>query len=393
MRTKLLLVLMFVTATALSQEFSIYLLTPTGIRGTAKPGSTIYIDYDGDGFEDESTLVDKLGDFKLKFDQPKILASIGAGLANGNKIWVWNVENKRNLILQAYTITNPAQIVEVGKQFVIPSAEVFKNKTTYTNATILTTNFNIPVARFNIVKHDNRTDAIGNINLFTSIGAGVGVNWGEKKTIYDSNGDIVNEDFKNYFGLNAGFLFSAQTGDDKKNVFAPTVNLTALDFQIGAGYELGSLESGQSNFFLTFSYAIPLYKLTKTGFLTLRERKKQSQKYAEVSTAQINAANDSIAKERKKADDSANKLRAIQDEVKSLQQIINTQLAKIKSSDEQNELKKTIDTLKAKLAEQEQLLKTQEEDLKNSIKTVSPEVLLKQQNPDLNNSKSSFSTP
>jgi hypothetical protein len=62
-------------------------------------------------------------------------------------------------------------------------------------------------------------------------------------------------------------LFSAG-GDEEgaKNVFAPTINLSVLDFQIGVGRELGDISEGQQRTFFTLSYAIPLYKLIKKSY-------------------------------------------------------------------------------------------------------------------------------
>ena len=57
----------------------------------------------------------------------------------------------------------------------------------------------------------------------------------------DENSNIINQEFISTIGLHLGFLFSASTGEDNRNVFAPTFNLSLLDFQLGLGYELGTL--------------------------------------------------------------------------------------------------------------------------------------------------------
>lgn len=141
---------------------------------------------------------------------------------------------------------------------------LLKNKTILYKTRIWSTNFSVPLVRFNLVNSDDTKE--GDVLLFNSIGAGIGYYWGRLERTRDSDGEIVNEEFSNTIGINAGALFSAGTGDDVKNVFAPVINLSALDFQAGVGYELGTMAKGQNRLFLTLSYAIPLYKLTKKGY-------------------------------------------------------------------------------------------------------------------------------
>lgn len=136
--------------------------------------------------------------------------------------------------------------------------------TTRFKSRILNTNFSIPIARFNFLKNDDSKK--GDITLFNSIGAGFGISAGEFKVVRDENGEIINEEFTNTFGLHVGFLFSAGSGDDIINVFAPMVTLSLLDFQIGLGRELGTITENQKRTFVTLAYAIPLYKLKKGGY-------------------------------------------------------------------------------------------------------------------------------
>lgn len=129
-------------------------------------------------------------------------------------------------------------------------------------ATITHTNFNIPLVRFNTVKNDDTK--YGDVLLFNSIGAGFGVSAGRVEITRDNEGEIVNEEFYNTIGVQVGALFSAGSGEDAKNVIAPTVNISYLDFQAGIGYELGTIASANQNrTFFTLSYGIPLYKLYK----------------------------------------------------------------------------------------------------------------------------------
>jgi hypothetical protein len=134
----------------------------------------------------------------------------------------------------------------------------FKNtKITY-KATILNTNFSIPIARFNFSKNDSISK--GNIQLFNSIGAGFGFSMGSMTDYRDDNGELENSDFANTFSMHVGVLFSA---GNNNNVFAPVLSVGVLDFQLGLGIELGNINANQKRGFLTIGYAIPLYKLTK----------------------------------------------------------------------------------------------------------------------------------
>ncbi|TRX34984.1 hypothetical protein FNW52_12650 [Flavobacterium sp. ZT3R18] len=146
-------------------------------------------------------------------------------------------------------------------------------------ARVITTNFSVPLARFNFTKtipEDISKPEVkskkGEITLFTSIGAGISYNYGVYRATTNGNSEIVNEEFTNIIGAQIGFLFSAGTGEDTKNVFAPVLNIVLLDFQVGLGYELGNVNINQKRTFVTLSYAIPLYKLTKTGFYILKKR-------------------------------------------------------------------------------------------------------------------------
>jgi hypothetical protein len=142
-----------------------------------------------------------------------------------------------------------------------------KNTTINYKVTIWNTNFSSPIARFNFTRDtENKDSKDGELILFNSIGAGFGLSWGEIKRTRDSKGDIIDEDFTSTAGINFGFLFSAGSGEDNQNVFAPTLSFSILDFQLGIGYELGTIKEGQQKTFLTIAYSIPLYKLTKGKF-------------------------------------------------------------------------------------------------------------------------------
>lgn len=138
---------------------------------------------------------------------------------------------------------------------------------------LLNTNFTIPLARFNFVR-DNTNSRKGEILLFNSIGAGVGVSWGEIEKTTDATGATINTDFTNTVGVHFGVLFSSgKDGTEQKNIFAPTLALSLLDFQLGIGYELGTTLDIQKKGFVSLAYAIPLSKLVKGKFYIFRASK------------------------------------------------------------------------------------------------------------------------
>ncbi|RYG15161.1 MAG: hypothetical protein EOO07_16035 [Chitinophagaceae bacterium] len=137
--------------------------------------------------------------------------------------------------------------------------------------TIVTTNFTIPVARFDINKpqYDDSGNLIGDskgsISLFTSFGFGVGICGGRSEITRDSNGVIIDDSFSNTLGIYLGLLYQASTGENLRNVFAPTLSLSILDIQVGVGYDYGKVPTTQERYFVTVSYGIPLYKLFRSN--------------------------------------------------------------------------------------------------------------------------------
>lgn len=137
--------------------------------------------------------------------------------------------------------------------------------------TIVTTNFTIPVARFDINKpqYDSNGSLIGDtkgsISLFTSFGFGIGICGGRSEITRDSNGVIIDDSFSNTLGIYLGLLYQASTGENPRNVFAPTLSLSILDIQVGVGYDYGKVPTTQERYFVTVSYGIPLYKLFRTN--------------------------------------------------------------------------------------------------------------------------------
>jgi hypothetical protein len=166
------------------------------------------------------------------------------------------------------TVTLPSKINNPEIDGIQTVSTTFKYK-----VKMLNTNFTIPLARFNFIT-DNSNSKRGEILLFNSVGAGIGVSWGEIEKTTDATGATINTDFTNTFGIHLGVLFSAgKDGSEQKNIFAPTVSLSVLDFQLGFGYELGTTIDIQKKGFLTLAYAIPLSKLVKGKYYIFRASK------------------------------------------------------------------------------------------------------------------------
>ncbi|MES2430953.1 MAG: hypothetical protein V4556_08450 [Bacteroidota bacterium] len=267
--TKILFILSFLlfnTVTNAQTIPNVKMVSKSFISGMGEAKDTIYVSTANTSTSDYWTTVDENGKFKINFT---------TNLTVGNPIKVWSEKNdvisleistlvqtddQIIALLQAPTKTDPPALVNKLKK---ENYDLRNTKLWYT-AKIITTNFTIPMARFNLVK-DNATKK-GDILLFSSIGAGVGVTGGRMQVIRDNQGNIVSEEFSNSLGIFAGFLFSAGSGEESKNVFAPTLSLCFLDFQLGIGRELGDITPTQRRTFYTLAYSIPLYKLVTKGY-------------------------------------------------------------------------------------------------------------------------------
>lgn len=262
MRTFLITVLTLSSIISHAQNTPIVTFASSKIvKGQADKGTTVEVSINDDFVADQKTTADaQTGDFEFSFVTP---------LTEGKNIILWTMDKNNNssqkIVAKIENADNLLQTLTKDsfstRKFTDPE---IAGKTVRYKSTILNTNFSIPLARFNFTKDSSQKT--GDLLLFNSIGAGFGLSFGELSETRDFDGKLINQDFVNTFGIHAGFLFSAGTGDDTKNVFAPTVNISLLDFQLGIGYELGNLLPDQKPLFLTLSYAIPLYKLRKGGF-------------------------------------------------------------------------------------------------------------------------------
>ncbi len=155
--------------------------------------------------------------------------------------------------------------------------------TEFKNSQVISTNFTVPLVRFNFVEETAGSMEKGNVTFFSSVGAGVSYNFGRLFQYENNDGEIVENQFMNIIGLQVGFLFSAETADPPTNLFAITSGINILDFHVGYGYELGTIAENQKRGFITIAYSIPVSKLTKAG-LFVRKRGTKADKAKDTST-------------------------------------------------------------------------------------------------------------
>ena len=148
-----------------------------------------------------------------------------------------------------------------------------KSSTLEYKATAITTNFTVPLLRFNRLDATGRAieGRMGNVAFFNSIGAGIGISGGTLKIVTDDQSRIIDREMINTLGFQLGFIFSANSSaGTNQNVFAPTIGITILNFQIGYGYELGNRGQNVHKGFYTLAYGIPVSKLIRGGFYVYR---------------------------------------------------------------------------------------------------------------------------
>ncbi len=147
-----------------------------------------------------------------------------------------------------------------------------RSTTTEYKAKVVSTNFTIPIIRFNVIDPAKvrTSDKLGNVSFFNSIGAGIGYYFGRLTETTDDKGEVINTELNNTFGIQTGFLFAANSNSSSQNnIFAFNISMSLLNFQVGYGYELGTVGTNEKRGFMTLAYGIPLYKLAKGGFYTV----------------------------------------------------------------------------------------------------------------------------
>ncbi len=135
----------------------------------------------------------------------------------------------------------------------------------YEKVTSIHTDFIVPVSRFTILSQPESDGSRGRLLLFQSLGAGITIQRGHLRRVYDQSdaGKMISQQLQRRLGLQIGLLFGTRQLDQEvKTQFAPTVGVVLLDFHIGYGYELGAKSESETSHFVTVSYGIPLQRLS-----------------------------------------------------------------------------------------------------------------------------------
>jgi hypothetical protein len=271
-------------------------LTTERIIGNSDVTTAVKIDLNNDSKSDHTVIVNYQGYFEFEFPTaltPPIGAA--AGTFPVINIWAEDIRGNRSAVssvtanssnevlakIASGTTTLPTRVIPsvapadnfnpdlIDKQ---PPSTTLRYKCRMAN-----TNFTVPICRFNLVKNDGTDSKVGNLILFNSIGAGIGVSWGELERTTNANSEVINTEFINSVGIHLGVLFSSGSGTEPKNIFAPTLSVSLLDIQFGVGYELGTVDADTKKHFFTVAYAIPLSKLLKGKFFIFKASKGYNQ--------------------------------------------------------------------------------------------------------------------
>lgn len=144
---------------------------------------------------------------------------------------------------------------------------------------LLNSGINLPAAKFHLTEQTIDDDSKGFLELFSSFGVGLSINYGDAKFTQDLDNMSIIEDrteFTNLIGLQCGVLFSSKVSEidqTQLNVFALYAGLNVLDLQIGGGREFGSRIENSNGWFLSVSYGIPIYKISGTGSYLFKKSK------------------------------------------------------------------------------------------------------------------------
>lgn len=255
------------------------ILRTTQILGNASFSTTVKIDTNDDQTADYSVIVNYKGMFAQQFS---------SSLASGATVNVWaedeagtkssvvtlTVNDESTIVSKLLdqslsTPTNNTQQEKSINDKIKGDNLALKNRTLKHKVTVLNTTFSLPIARLNSYKDQNE-GAYSKADFFTSLGAGIGITWGELTTVRDENGTVVDEELVNTFSIYGGLLFSTSGSAESKSVVAPTITISGLNLAVGFGYEFGQIPLEQRRFFMTLAYNIPLFKLKRGAYYILK---------------------------------------------------------------------------------------------------------------------------
>ena len=158
------------------------------------------------------------------------------------------------------------------------------------NKWVLHTNLNLPAAKFHLANKIAEDDPIGHLELFSSYGVGLSLNYGTVTFVRDIDNDKIlpNETkFANIFGFQCGLLFSSKINDNNPTNFnnlSVYSGINLLDLQMGVGYELGSRIENSTGWFVSLSYGIPLHTISRKAAYIF-DKKKARYKYEKCDVA------------------------------------------------------------------------------------------------------------
>jgi hypothetical protein len=157
---------------------------------------------------------------------------------------------------------------------------------------VLHTNINLPAAKYHFLKKVDLEDELGHLELFSSYGVGLSLNYGTVTFVKDVENDKIlpNETkFRNIFGFQGGLLFSSKVNEGNPSNFnnlSVYTGLNVLDLQLGIGYELSGKLEHATGWFATLSYGIPIHTISKrTAYIF--DKKNAKYKYVKSDIAMI----------------------------------------------------------------------------------------------------------
>ena len=144
---------------------------------------------------------------------------------------------------------------------------------------LLNSSINLPAAKFHITEPSLENESKGFLELFSSFGVGLSINYGSAKFIRDLDQMSIIEDrteFTNLIGFQCGVLYSSKISEidqSQINLFSIYSGLNILDLQIGGGFEFGSRIDNSNGWFISVSYGIPIYKISGSGSFLFKKKK------------------------------------------------------------------------------------------------------------------------
>lgn len=152
------------------------------------------------------------------------------------------------------------------------------------NRWLLNSGINLPAAKFHLTEVTVDDESKGFLELFSSFGVGLSINYGNAQFTRNLDNNSILEDrteFTNLIGFQFGILYSSKVSDfdqSQINLFSVYSGLNILDLQIGGGFEFGSRIENSNGWFVSVSYGIPIYKISGSGSYLLKKKKNKIEK-------------------------------------------------------------------------------------------------------------------